>query len=424
MLSLESSDPSAVYYPVSDVKMVRGEGIYLFDADGRKYIDCASATFNLSLGYSHPKVINAIKEQADQLIHVTSSFQTDAINKLSKRLVELSPERITKAHLKVSGGSVANEGAIKMAQRATGKRDIISLFRSHLGQTMMTANLSGNAFRRANSALAIPGGLQVPDPYCYRCFYGQDPSSCNFMCVQRLDDFLEYASSGNVAAIMVEPISGNGGNIVPPAGYFQRLREFCDRNNIKLILDEIQTGIGRTGYMFAAEYFDVEPDAITVAKGLGGSGAQVAGILASDELGGLPSHEHSFTYGANVLSAVAALTTLDVISDPLFLENVRATGSYILFRLEEMKKKYSIIGDVRGVGLMIGIEINDADGKPDSKLTNWLADKAMEYGLVIRTSRYGFGNVLKIRPPLILTMEEAEMICEGFESLIREVSKV
>ncbi|WP_285857058.1 aspartate aminotransferase family protein [Mesobacillus subterraneus] len=404
--------------------MVRGEGIYLFDADGRKYIDCASATFNLSLGYSHPKVINAIKEQADQLIHVTSSFQTDAINKLSKRLVELSPERITKAHLKVSGGSVANEGAIKMAQRATGKRDIISLFRSHLGQTMMTANLSGNAFRRANSALAIPGGLQVPDPYCYRCFYGQDPSSCNFMCVQRLDDFLEYASSGNVAAIMVEPISGNGGNIVPPAGYFQRLREFCDRNNIKLILDEIQTGIGRTGYMFAAEYFDVEPDAITVAKGLGGSGAQVAGILASDELGGLPSHEHSFTYGANVLSAVAALTTLDVISDPLFLENVRATGSYILFRLEEMKKKYSIIGDVRGVGLMIGIEINDADGKPDSKLTNWLADKAMEYGLVIRTSRYGFGNVLKIRPPLILTMEEAEMICEGFESLIREVSKV
>lgn len=424
ILSLESSDPSAVYYPVSDVKMVRGEGIYLFDADGRKYIDCASATFNLSLGYSHPKVINAIKEQADQLIHVTSSFQTDAINKLSKRLVELSPERITKAHLKVSGGSVANEGAIKMAQRATGKRDIISLFRSHLGQTMMTANLSGNAFRRANSALAIPGGLQVPDPYCYRCFYGQDPSSCNFMCVQRLDDFLEYASSGNVAAIMVEPISGNGGNIVPPAGYFQRLREFCDRNNIKLILDEIQTGIGRTGYMFAAEYFDVEPDAITVAKGLGGSGAQVAGILASDELGGLPSHEHSFTYGANVLSAVAALTTLDVISDPLFLENVRATGSYILFRLEEMKKKYSIIGDVRGVGLMIGIEINDADGKPDSKLTNWLADKAMEYGLVIRTSRYGFGNVLKIRPPLILTMEEAEMICEGFESLIREVSKV
>ncbi|MBN3554021.1 aspartate aminotransferase family protein [Fictibacillus nanhaiensis] len=404
--------------------MDKGEGIYLYDIDGNEYIDCASATFNLSLGYSHPAVVKAMKDQADKLIHVTSSFQTEPINQLARKLVDLAPNRITKAHLKVSGGSVANEGAIKMAQRATGKRDVISLFRSHLGQTMMTANLSGNAFRKANFPLAIPGGLQVPDPYCFRCFYGQDSSSCNMMCVSRLDDFLEFASSGSVAAILVEPISGNGGNIVPPHGYFQKLRAFCDTHNIKLIFDEIQTGIGRTGYMFAAEYFEVEPDAITVAKGLGGSGAQVAGILASDELSGLSSSDHSFTYGSNILAASAALTTLDIISKPAFLKNVQETGAHILSRLERMKEKFAFVGDVRGVGLMIGIEIVDEKGKPDTILTNWLAEKAMEHGLILRTSRYGYGNVLKIRPPLILTLEEAEVICYKFESLLEEVMSV
>ncbi|MEU8433895.1 aspartate aminotransferase family protein [Streptomyces sp. NPDC029216] len=414
------TSPEAVYYPVSDQRMVTGEGVYLYDSEGRGYIDCASATFNLSLGYRHPAVIKAIKDQADELIHVTSSFQTEPINRLSKRLADLAPKRLTKTHLKVSGGSVANEGAIKMAQRATGKRDVVTLFRSHVGQTMMMASLSGNAFRRAPFAQLYPGGMQVPDPYCHRCFYGQQAGSCRMMCVDRINDFLEFASSGSVAAVLVEPISGNGGNIVPPDGYFTRLRELCDAHGIKLIFDEIQTGIGRTGRMFAAEHFGVEPDAMTVAKGLGGSGAQVAAIIASDEMAGLPTNDHSFTYGSNLLAASAALATLDVIDDPLFLANVRATGDLIMGRLEEMKKRHRVISDVRGVGLMIGIEIVNPDGAPDTALTNHLADKAMEHGLILRTSRYGNGNVLKIRPPLTLTLAEAELICDRFDALLTE----
>ncbi|PBC70154.1 4-aminobutyrate aminotransferase [Streptomyces sp. TLI_235] len=416
----EITGPEAVYYSVSDTRMVTGEGVYLYDSEGRGYIDCASATFNLSLGYRHPAVIKAMKDQADELIHVTSSFQTEAVNRLSQRLVDLAPKRLTKAHLKVSGGSVANEGAVKMAQRATGKRDVITLFRSHVGQTMMMASLSGNAFRREPFAQLYPGGLQVPDPYCHRCFYGQQAGSCGLMCVDRISDFLEFASSGSVAAVLIEPISGNGGNIVPPDGYFAKLRELCDEHNIKMIFDEIQTGIGRTGRMFAAEHFGVEPDAMTVAKGLGGSGAQVAAILASDELAGMPSHEHSFTYGANLLSAAAALATLDVIDNPDFLANVRATGNHILARLEEMSRRHRCISEVRGVGLMIGIEISEPDGSPAVDLTNHLAHKAMEHGLILRTSRYGFGNVLKIRPPLTLTMAEADLICDRFDALLTE----
>ncbi|MEV5505578.1 aspartate aminotransferase family protein [Streptomyces orinoci] len=406
-----------IYYPVSAQKFARGEGIFLYDEDGNEYLDCASATFNLSLGYSHPAVVAAMKEQLDLFTHLTSSMQSDPINGLVRRLVEVSPDNITKVHPKVSGGSEANEGAIKMAQYATGKSEVISLFRSHLGQTMMMTSMSGNAFRKAPFPSLFPRTLQVPDPYCFRCFYGQKQGSCGMMCVDRIEDFLEYASTGQVAAIVVEPISGNGGNIVPPDGYFQKLRAFCDEHDIVLIFDEIQTGIGRTGEMFAAQHFGVEPDAITTAKGLGGSGAQVAAILTNDRLAGLPANHHSFTYGANLLAASAANVTLDIIRRPEFLANVRATGNYIMTRLDDMRTRYPAIADPRGVGLMIGFEIVDAEGEPDVKLTNHLASAAMQHGLILRTSRYGYGNVLKIRPPLILTLDQAELLCDRLENL-------
>jgi len=411
-----------IYYPVSEKKMSRGEGIYLYDADGGQYIDCASGTFNLSLGYSHPAVLEAMRVQAESAVHVTSSYLTDPVADVARKLVEVAPANLTKANLKVSSGSAANEGAIKMAQLATGKRDVITLFRSHVGQTMMMTSMSGNSFRRSPFPNLFPGALQVPDPYCFRCFYRQNPQSCGMMCVDRIEDFLEFASSGQVAAIVVEPISGNGGNIVPPDGYFPRLRQFCDDHDIVLIFDEIQTGIGRTGHMFAAEHFGVQPDAITTAKGLGGSGAQVAAILAADRLHGLPAHHHSFTYGANLMAAAAASVTLDIVGRPEFLANVRRTGDYIMTRLHDMRQRYPFIGDVRGVGLMIGFELVNPGGSEAVTLTNHIAAEAMKHGLILRTSRYGFGNVLKIRPPLILTMQQAEVICDRVDALLNETA--
>jgi 4-aminobutyrate aminotransferase-like enzyme len=411
-----------LYYPVSDTRVVRGEGVYLYDEQGKQYIDCASGTFNLSLGYSHPGVVEAIQKQAEMLIHATSTFQTDPVNDLVARLVAAAPAGLVKAHLKVSGGSEANEGAVKMAQVATGRREVITLFRSHHGQTMMMTSFSGNAFRKAPFPVLYPGSLQVPDPYCFRCFYGQRRETCGLMCVTRLDDFLEYASGGQVAAIIVEPISGNGGNIVAPDGYLPRLREFCDAHDIVLILDEIQTGIGRTGQMFAAQHFGVEPDAITVGKGLGGSGAQIAAILTNDRLAGLPAHHHSFTFGGNSLAAAAAAATVEIVAEPEFLANVRATGAHILARLREMQRRHRAMGDVRGVGLMIGIELVEPDMAPAVALTNELARRGMDHGLVLKTSRYGYGNVLKVRPPLILTASQADEICDRLDALLREVA--
>ncbi|MEC4019437.1 aspartate aminotransferase family protein [Streptomyces sp. H27-D2] len=406
-----------IYYPVSEYRMDHGEGVYLYDVDGQQYIDCASGTFNLSLGYEHPEVVKAIREQAEQLIHVTSTFQTDTVNALVTRLAEISPANLTKVHLKVSGGSTANEGAVKMAQFHTGRRDVISLFRSHHGNTMLTTGMSGEAFRRAPFPMQPAGLVHVPDPYCLRCFYKQHPDTCGLLCVERINDFIDHASSGSVACLIVEPVSGSGGNVVAPDGYLAALRGLCDERDIVLIFDEVQTGIGRVGRMFAAEHFGVSPDIITTAKGLGGSGAQVAAILADDRLSGMGGEYHSFTYGANVLAAAAAVATLDVIGQRGFLEHVREVGAYIKLRLEELATRHRGIGEVRGLGLMIGIEIVDPHGAPDTGRALALARLAMDHGLILRTSRYGRGNVVKIRPPLVITRAEADLLCDRLDAL-------
>lgn len=421
MISTKNDIKDSIYYDIGSTIYEKGHGVYVYDAEGNQYLDCAAGTFNLSLGYGHHEILESVRKQANQLVHATSSYQNEPVNSLVRQLIDLSPNNLTRVHPKVCSGSTANEGAIKIAQHFTGKRDVITLFRSHLGQSMMMTSLSGNAFRKKPFPNLFPGGLHVPDPYCHRCFYKQKYDSCGLLCVERIHDFIEYSSSGNVACMIVEPISGNGGNIIPPPGYFQALKKLCDEQNIVLIFDEIQTGIGRTGEMFAADYFGIQPNMITVGKGLGGTGFQVAAILTEEKMIGLEGHHHSFTFGANVLAAAAASKTLEIISQPEFLNNVKVVGKYIISRLDKMKEKYSFIDDVRGVGLMIGVEVSDQDGNPDVNKTNQIAECAKKYGLLIRTSRYGYGNVFKIRPPLIITPTEAEWMCDQLERVLQEV---
>ncbi|HEV7806423.1 MAG TPA: aspartate aminotransferase family protein [Solirubrobacteraceae bacterium] len=410
------------YFPPDELCMVRGEGIYLYAEDGTRYLDCVSGTFNLLLGYSHPEVVETIREQAGSLIHVTSRFQSEPLNHLVSRLVDISPENLTRVHLKSASGSDANEGAIKIAQHFTGATDVISLFRSHLGQTLAMIAASGAAFRRAPFPSHMPGMLHVPDPYCLRCFYREQPETCGMLCAERVHDFIDFASSGSVACMILEPISGNGGNVVPPPGYFAALKKVCDERGILLIYDEIQTGFGRTGEMFAADYFGVAPHMMTFGKGLGGSGMPIAGILTEERFAGLEGHHINSTFGGNVLSSAVAAKTLEIIGRPGFLENVRAVGAYISDRLRDIATQVGYIADVRGPGLMIGVEIVDRDGKPDPALTNHIAATGMEHHLLLRTSLYGFGNVVKVRPPLILTPAEAEHMCDRLEQLFLAVA--
>lgn len=412
---------SALYSQPSALEIVRGKGVFVYDRDDRDYLDCSAGTFNLSLGYSAPEIVEVVQEQTEILIHLSSSYSHASIHTLAERLVELAPSSITKAHLKSSGGSTANEGAIKMAQAATGGRDVLSLFRSHVGQTLGALSYSGNGFRANIVGNTAPGRLVVPDPYCRRCFYGQTYGDCGTLCATQLDHFIEFASSGSVSCVIIEPISGNGGNIVPPPEYFPILAEICKRRGIPLICDEIQTGIGRTGYMFASEHFGIEPDAITVAKGLGGTGLPIAAILAGGPLLSMASDAHSFTFGGNILAATAAIKVLEIVSEESFLEHVRDVGAYLFDAIEVLSINFKFVEPPTGLGLMIGFEIVDNQGNPDVALTNEICSRAPEHGLLLRSSRYGQGNVVKIRPALNITRDEAMILVERLTAVLKSV---
>ena len=414
---------SRYYYPPDELRAARGEGIYLYDEDGRRYLDCSAGTFNLSLGYAHPEIVATIRDRAGELVHVTSKFQTAPGNELVRRLVEVAPHGLNRVHLKSSSGSDANEAAIKMAQHHTGRTDVVSLFRSHLGQSIAMIGASGAAFRRAPFSFANAGVVHVPDPDCGRCFYKQQRETCGLLCADRINDFIDFASSGRVACVIVEPISGNGGNVVAPDGYLARLREICDERDLVLIFDEIQTGFGRTGRMFAADHFGVTPDILTFGKGLGGSGMPIAGLLTSDKMTGLAGHHINSTFGGNVLSSAVAAKTIEIISRPGFLENVREVGAHVMERLRDLAGRVRCVTDVRGVGLMIGIEIVDRDGHPSAELTRHLAEEAQRRGLLMRTSLYGYGNVLKVRPALTLQRHEADEMCDLIDALITDVDR-
>lgn len=412
------------FAPTSDVVLSHGEGIYLYDTSGRSYIDCGSATFNLSLGYSHEEVLEEVVQQSRSLVHATSSFMTKAIANLTEQLVKITPGNLDKIHLKVSSGSVANEGAIKMAQHFhKGKREVVSFFYSHLGQTVYMMGASGNSFRSEPFQFPHAGILKVPAPHCYRCFYGKTPDSCNTECATKIPEFIKYASANQVCAVIVEPIFGNGENIVPTHSFFKELKAICEEHDISLIFDEIQTGVGRTGEFFAAQHFGVSPNIMTIAKGLGGTGFQVAAIACEDKYTGMDPMHHSFTYGSNVMAASAGAKTLEIIQRPGFLQNVKTTGQLLTSYLKSAQLKYPFIGDVRGVGLMIGFEIVDKKGNPDIEMTKKIQDEAFKSGVILRSSLYGRGSVLKIRPPLIITVQQATELCERIENTFSKVFK-
>ncbi|MCF6402580.1 aminotransferase class III-fold pyridoxal phosphate-dependent enzyme [Chitinophaga filiformis] len=407
-----------------NIQFTKGSGIRLYTSHDEEYIDAVSGTFNLALGYSHPEVVDILQQQVKDLIHVSSSFTGELASNVLNSILEHAPEGITDGWMRDIIGSTANEGAVKIANKFNGKNEVLSLSLSHHGQTLFTTSISGNAFRRKSFANTISNKHAiVPAPYCYRCPYSAKYPNCGYLCTEAIYDYVEYGGSGNVSCIIMEPILGNGGNVVPPPGYFERIKKICDELDIVLISDEVQTGIGRTGYMFASEHFDMQPDIITLAKGLGGIGIPTAAILYRPEFAVLEKFEHSYTSGGNLLSLAAAQKTMEIVSREGFLENVRDNGVILGQLLNRLKEQYGhFIGDVRGMGYMWGLEIVDKDGAPDVPLTNRIIDKALEeHKLILRGSRYGFGNVVKVRPALTATVDDVQEICDRLDKLFSQL---
>ncbi|MEV5710662.1 aspartate aminotransferase family protein [Actinoallomurus sp. NPDC052274] len=411
---MEAGPGAFAYYELGEARLVRGEGVRVWDEDGREYLDCVAGTFNLVLGHNHPAVLAAVRGQLDDLVFASSSFRTEPTDRVMELLVEMSPPELTRVNLRSSGGSTANEGAIKIAQWVTGRRDVIVPFRGHVGQSVAATSYNGTSRMRAPFPYHLPGAVHVPDPYCFRCFYRQTPDRCGMWCVDRIEDFITYASSGSVAAMIIEPISGVGGNVVPPPGYLRRLKEFCDERGIILIFDENQTGLGRTGRLFAADHFGVTPHMMTLSKGLTGSGFPLAAILTEERLVGMPRSMHGFTYGGHTLSAAAAVVTLQEVRRPEFLAGVRASGAVLLERLGALRTDFPCVGDVRGVGLMLGVELVEPDGARSPRLATALNKALHDRSVITRVSEHGLGNVIELRPPLVLSVEDAGLIADRF----------
>jgi 4-aminobutyrate aminotransferase-like enzyme len=423
MPDLAEDDPRRyAQYQLGDATLTGGQGVHAWDSAGREYLDCVSGTFNLLLGHNHPEVMAAVREQTEELVFASSSFQTEPTNQVMRELVKLSPANLTRVNLRSSGGSTANEGAIKIAQHHTGRRDVIVPFRGQVGQTMAAVSFSGSSRMRAPFPYTFPGAVHVPEPYCFRCFYRQHPDTCGMWCVQRIEDFIAYASSGSVAALIIEPVSGVGGNVIPPPGYLQELKAFCEAREIVLIFDEIQTAFGRTGQMFAADHFGVSPHMMTVSKGLTGSGLPLAAILTEERMADWDRSLHGFTYGGHTLSAAAAVKTLDIVQRPGFLENVRECGAILADRLRALRSDHPVVGDVRGLGLMLGVELVEPDGGKAVRRTHEFQRALHRHGVLTRVSEHGLGNVIELRPPLVITPAEANVIADRFGEALDDIS--
>lgn len=397
------------------LKQYKGDGPYLYIKDQKK-IDAASGTFNLPVGYTNERIATKLKEQIDRCCHLSSNYTREISECILKKLIKYTPKDINRIWLRDVSGSGAVECAIRMSQKATGKSGVISLYLAHHGQSLATAQISGNAFRIKDFRINIEGSLKIPVPPSVMADSSDIKQTYNFA---DLEQMIEYGSNNNIACLILEPIMGNGGNIVIPTEYYTHIRNICKKYGIKIIADEVQTGFGRTGTFFASKgYADaLDPDIIVFAKGAGGIGIPTGGVLMKKELDVLESFEHSSTSGANPLSLVALNEIIDIIEDDKLLDNVKNNESYLLDGLIELQNKYSNITCVRGIGYMFGFDT------PSPEFAAQAIEVASNNNLIIRGSRYGKSGTLKVRPPISCNREHLSEILDKLDATFSEMAK-
>jgi 4-aminobutyrate aminotransferase-like enzyme len=402
--------------------VARAQGASLWDSTGKEYIDCTSQAWTLTIGACHPKVMAAVREQLEYFTHVRTSFETMPKLLLSKTLAELAPGDLTRVAYCLHG-STAIEGAMKLAMRHyPDRRFFVTPWDNFSGRTLAGIGL---CYPHPHPFLGYTGQtVRVPQGYCYRCAYELQYPACELFCVKMMDKFVQNAVDGKPLALMMEPIQGSGGMIDFPKPYYQAVRELCDRHDMLFIIDEMQTGFGRVGHMFASELYEVVPDILVFGKALGG-GFPLAGSISRERVASFKPADHSFTFAHFPISMVAALATLKVLEEEKLLERAERMGQFFTGRLLELKDRYELIGDVRGPGLMIGIELvrDRVTREPGREESYRFEKEALKRGVLFGTAKYsGMGNVVKIKPPAVITDAQAEKVMEVFEEVLRIVS--
>lgn len=395
---------------------------YLWDADGRRYLDFFGGIVTISVGHANPRVIGPMKAQIDNLQHASTVFPNEAIVALAEKIAQITPGgRLTKSYF-TNSGTEANETAVQLARVHSGRFEIVALRHAYSGRSQLAQSITGQHSWRKS----LPGGFGIVhalNPYCYRCPLDKTYPDCGVACAKDVEAVIQTATSGAPAAFMAEPIQGLGGFITPPPEYFKIVFKIVKEYGALFIADEVQTGWGRTGKKwFGIEQWEVVPDLITAAKGLG-NGVPIGATITTPEIAASFKGLQISTFGGNPVSCTAAKATIDVIEEDNLREQASVVGGYFRQKLEELQQKHALIGDVRGMGLMQGIElVKDRKTKePASEETNRFMEECRRRGLLIGKGGL-WGNVLRLSPPLNIpkaNVDEATLIMDEALTAVR-----
>jgi 4-aminobutyrate aminotransferase len=410
---------SPVWTRYTPIVAERAEGATVYDRDGTRYLDFTCGIGVTNTGHCHPSVVRAVQEQAAKLLHAQANiiFHLPLLE-LAEELRTVVPEGLDSFFFSNSGAE-AVEGAVKLARHATGRPNVIVFQGSFHGRTALTMALTTSKTIYRVGYQPLPAGAFVaPYPYAYR--YGWTPEDTEAFCLRELELLLKTQTvPSETAAMLVEPVLGEGGYVVPTPGFLAGLRRICDEHGILLIADEVQSGFGRTGRWFAIEHFGVVPDVLVMAKGLA-SGLPLSGIAARRELmeRWIPG-SHGGTYGGNAVACAAAVATIRVIREEGMLENAQRTGTWLMDQLRALQAESPIIGDVRGLGLMIGVELTSADGSPAAELAKAVVEGCLERYLLLLTCG-PWGNTVRWIPPLTVSRAQVSEALAVFKDTLAE----
>jgi 4-aminobutyrate aminotransferase len=411
--------PSVTNYFADPVPMDRASMQHVWDVEGKKYLDFFGGIVTVSVGHCNPRVIEKTKAQIDKMQHVSTCFPNEPMVTLAEKLAQITPGALKKSFF-TNSGTEANETAIQSARMHTGNFEVVALRHGYSGRSSLTRGLTGmNTWRRGTIEVGI---VHAMNPYCYRCPLGLTYPSCEVACVKDIENVIQFSTSGRIAAFLAEPIQGVAGFITPPKEYFKMAFSIVKQYGADFISDEVQTAWGRTGKKwFGIEHWEVEPDIITSAKGLG-NGVPVGLTIAKPEIADSFQGLTISTFGGNPVTCVTARAVIDIIEEDDLRTNAHVVGGYFLQKLDELKEKHALIGDVRGMGLLLALELVEdrVTKKPSPAGTNAIMEEARKRGLLIGKGGF-YGNVLRMSPPLNISKadvdEATRILDESFGAL-------
>lgn len=408
---------------VQPVVIERASGATITDKSGREYIDCFAGISVVNAGHNNPAVIEAAKAQLEKLVHCGSYiYYSQPTADLAERMAQIMPSPKLRKSFFGNGGAEAIEGALKLARLYTGRHEIIALQASFHGRSWGALSVTGNSGRKKRGGPYASGVTFAPSPYLYRGKWSSE-DDCAADCAEKLRDIIRYNTAGDVAAFIAEPVQGEGGIVVPPANYFKYLKEVLDEHKILFICDEVQSGFCRTGKMLAIEHYGVVPDIIVTAKGIA-DGFPLSAFTTTDEIAAaFQPGDHLSTFGGNPVSCAAALANIEFLQANDMANKSAAQGAYVITRLRDMQKQFSLIGEVRGLGLMIGVElVCDSSKTPAAKAAEAVREHCLKNAVLVGVGG-AFGNVLRLQPPLVISTTQLNLALATVEAGLRAVQQ-